>query len=55
MRRNKDYLIDLTRMRCASPDELADLLEKERWPVLNTREHCREGKMTIKDFIQKYG
>jgi hypothetical protein len=55
MRRNRDYLIDLTRMRMASPDELADLIEREQWPVLNTREHRREGKMTIQDFIRKYG
>jgi hypothetical protein len=53
--RRRDYLIDLTRMRLASPDEISDLLEKEQWPVLNTRKHCREGKMTIKDFIRKYG
>lgn len=55
MRRNRDYLIDLTRMRMASPDELADLIEREKWPVLNTREHRREGKMTIQGFIRKYG
>jgi hypothetical protein len=54
-KRNKDYLIDLTRMRLASPDELVDLLEKETWPVLNTGEHKREGRLTIKDFIKKYG
>jgi hypothetical protein len=55
MRRDRDYLLDLTRMRLASPDELDDLIKKETWPVLNTREHRREGKMTIPDFIKKYG
>jgi hypothetical protein len=55
MRRKRDYLIDLTRMRLASPDELDDLLNKEQWPVLNAREHRREGKMTIRGFLQKYG
>lgn len=55
MRRNRDYLIDLTRMRLASPDELNDMLKKESWPVYDAHMHKRIGKMSITDFLEKFG
>lgn len=56
MRRKRDeYLIDLTRMRVASPDELADLMEKEEWPVYHSEGHRKVGKMNIPTFLRKFG
>lgn len=56
MRRKRDeYLIDLTRMRLATPDELDDLIENAEWPVYHSEGHRKVGKMTISTFKQKFG